>query len=56
MSEPRSLIHSPYSTPNIGFKALEKEQPNNLLENKPHISFDELPRIHHNGKICCGLF
>jgi hypothetical protein len=51
MSKLRHLIYDPYSTPNIRFKALEKEQTKSLLLNKLHITFDELPRLHHNGKV-----
>jgi hypothetical protein len=51
MSKLRHLIYDPYSTPNIIFKALEKEQTKALLLNKLHITFDELPRLHQNGKV-----
>jgi hypothetical protein len=51
MSKLRHLIYNPYSTPNIRFKALEKEQTKSLLLNKLHITSDELPRLHHNGEV-----
>jgi hypothetical protein len=35
----------------VSIKALEKEQTKSLLLNKLHITFDELPRLHHNGKV-----
>jgi hypothetical protein len=56
MSKLRHLIYDPYSTPNIGFKTSEKEQTKSLLLNKLHITFDELPRLHHNGKVSSEYF
>jgi hypothetical protein len=51
MNQSIHQIYDPYSTPNIRFKALEKEWTKSLLLNKFHITFDELPRLHHNGKV-----